>query len=499
MALVSLPAYLKHWVQRKPDSAALIYADSPLSWRGLGAKVLATAAYLRDQGVERGDRVAILANNSPYQFLLLHACARLGAMVLPINWRLAQPEIAHILADAQPRLLFCEECFADKLSDQPSLYAHDVGVLKQLRPSIDALDAPEVDLQAPVLLLYTSGTTGAAKGVMLSQSNLLLTARMATEYWCFDEASYNLVAMPLFHIGGLGYGLMAFFSGGVTVILETPDPQAIGRAFSLYPITNAFFVPAVIQSLLTQGILDTHNTHSLRLLAYGAAPMPEAPLYQAMQQWGCGFAHAYGLTESAGTVITLLPSDHEADGDASRLLSCGKPVDWVELAIVNPDNGQRLPSGEVGELWLKSPMVTSGYWQKPEMTAQAFSELEWFRTGDAAYQDDDGYVFLKDRFKDMIISGGENIYPAEVENALMFMPEVAEVAVVGGPHPRWGETPIAFVVKNKSDVDESAVIAFAREQLAHYKCPTQVNFVQALPRNASGKVLKHVLRQQVSQ
>jgi acyl-CoA synthetase (AMP-forming)/AMP-acid ligase II len=315
--------------------------------------------------------------------------------------------------------------------------------------------------------------------------------------WKCTNTSVNLVGMPMFHIGGIGYGMGTLLVGGHTVLLRDLDPATIVAAIETHSVTHAFFVPAVIQTILDAPGVESSNLKSLQLLVYGAAPIGDAVLRRAIHVFGCGFMQNYGMTETAGSVVALMPRDHRPDDpNAIGLLrSCGRPVPWVELGIFDPATGAQVPVGSVGEIWVKSAMNMRGYRGKPEETAATINSEGWLRTGDAAYEDADGYVFLFDRFKDMIVSGAENIYPAEIENVLYDHPGIAEVAVIGVPSERWGETPKAMVVCRPGVVlDADEVIAFARTRLARYKCPSSVDFVSSLPRNASGKVLKKELR-----
>jgi long-chain acyl-CoA synthetase len=265
-------------------------------------------------------------------------------------------------------------------------------------------------------------------------------------------------------------------------------------------ITETFVVPAVLMFLLATPELATADVSSLRTVFYGAAPISEDVLVRSIAALGCDFAQVYGLTETTGAITSLLPEDHDPNGPRARLLqSAGKPFDHVELRVVDPDTGEELPVGRVGEIWTRSDQNMLGYWNKPDATTAVLSDDGWFRTGDAGWVDAEGYLFLHDRIKDMIVTGGENVYPAEVENALNAHPSVADAAVIGVPDDKWGETVKAIVVRAPGAPDDDAVlaadiIASTRERLAHYKCPTSVAFVDALPRNPSGKILKRELR-----
>ncbi len=272
------------------------------------------------------------------------------------------------------------------------------------------------------------------------------------------------------------------------------------RAIEQHRVTEAFLVPAVLMMLLASPDLATTDVSSLRTIFYGASPISEDVLVRSMSALGCDFAQVYGLTETTGAITRLMPADHDPAGPRAHLLrSAGRPFDHVQLRIVDATTGEELPAGEVGEVWTRSDQNMLGYWQKPEETGSVLSDEGWFRTGDAGWLDEDGYLFLHDRIKDMIVSGGENIYPAEVENALLAHPDVADAAVIGVPDERWGETVKAIVVAAPGATDDrialaADVTAATRDRLAHYKCPTSIDFVDALPRNPSGKVLKRELR-----
>ncbi len=490
---------VRHHSAQSPDAPCLSFGPETLSYGVLLARCSRVANALTQQGVQAGDRVAIIARNCPAHYELLFGCGMIGAILLPVNWRLAPREVTGILTDAEPSLLIVEGDLQPLLAETETLFeTMDLHAAYPMWRDAAAAEDPvrSIPSDAPTLMLYTSGTTGRPKGAVLSHDNLSYMDLMAGELWEFTAASVNLAAMPLFHIGGIGYGLSAFGRGGHTVLMQQVIPAEIVEAICRHRVTHGFFVPTVIQLLLeVPGVGDMDLT-SLKCMLYGGAPIGEAVLKRAMDVFRCGFIHCYGMTETAGTVATLLPHDHDPGGPlAHRLRSCGLPMPWVELALVDPETDQVVPTGEVGEIRIRSKVNMLGYWNKPEETAKTITPDGWLCTGDAAWQDADGYVYVHDRFKDMIVSGGENIYPTEIENVLYDHPAVAAVAVIGVPHERWGETPRAFVVANADGLTtEAELLAFTRERLAHYKCPTSVAFVTALPKNASGKILKKEMR-----
>jgi len=489
---------LRRNAERRADAPALTFNGRTQSFADLHAASSQSANLLLAKGVKPGGRVAILSKNRPEYFELIYAANKIGATLVCLNWRLSQREIGDILADADPALVFVDEIGAGLLPD-----GFDQSDVLQFGPAYDAQRAAQPDGDpgydgAPeevALILYTSGTTGLPKGVMLTNEGMSYTRNLA-QAWGMSEESVNLVAMPLFHIGGCGYGSSTMLAGGNTILMADVDIPTIIDLIPRYKVTHTFMVPAVVQALLNAPEVAQADMSSLELLMYGASPMGDVLLRRAIDTFGCNFMHAYGMTESAGTVVILGPEFHDPDGPHSRLLkSCGSALPWVELRVVDPATGKDQPAGEVGELWLRTRMQMKGYWQNPKATAEAIVEGGWFRSGDAAYLDDEGHVFLFDRYKDMIISGGENIYPAEIENVLNGHPTVAQVGVIGVPHERWGETPLAVVVlKDGQTATEADLIAYTRADLAHYKCPTRVEFTDALPRNASGKLLKPELR-----
>jgi acyl-CoA synthetase (AMP-forming)/AMP-acid ligase II len=500
----SLANAIREQAEIRPDDPCLTFEGRTATFADMDRRSSQLANALIAAGVGVGDRVAILSKNHSAFYELAFACSKAGAIMLGLNWRLAEPELAVILGDASPTVLIASDeerglLPADLLASAAA--PRVLSLQQEYDAFVEAADATDparaADPDEVRLLLYTSGTTGMPKGVMLTERNLSFTKRIAEEFWAFDADSVHLVASPLFHIGGIGTGMMALLMGGETVLLVAANPAQLVTAIEAHRVTHAFFVPAVIQSITAVEGVEDADLSSLRLIIYGASPISESVLLRAIEVLGCRFTHAYGLTESAGTVVSLAPEDHDPGGPRAGILrSCGQAFPWGTAALFDPRTREQVATGEVGEIWLRSEQVTPGYWGKPEETARAITPEGWLRTGDAAYQDDEGYFYLHDRYKDMLVSGGENVYPAEVENVLYKHPGISEVAVIGIPHERWGETPKAIVVpKAGESPTEQDIIEFARGHLAKYKCPTSVDFVESLPRSASGKVLKKDLRE----
>jgi long-chain acyl-CoA synthetase len=479
-----------------------------VTWRELAGRTDRVAQGLLAAGVGSQDRVAFLDKNGLEHFDVFFGAAKVNAVCVDVNWRLAAPEVAFVVNDARAKVLVVGPDFVPVLDAIEAELTTATTILViggherhedfeswvQRHDPVDPAVASA--WQDVAFQLYSSGTTGRPKGVMLSNANFFALLPLSKDIWELDESAVNLAAMPLFHIGGGGWATAGMYNGATTVLVRDLDPAALVRLIPERRITHAFLVPAALQFMLMVPEARTTDFSSLRVIVYGASPISEQVLKDAVTTFGCKFWQAYGLTETTGAIVNLPPEDHDVDGpNKHRLRSCGLPGPGVEVRVVDTATLQDVPTGEVGEIWIRSGQVMLGYWNQPEQTAAVMAEGGWFRTGDAGYLDADGYLYIHDRVKDMIVSGGENIYPAEVENVLMAHPSVADVAVIGVPSERWGETPKALVVRTPgAEVSAEELIEFCRQRLARYKCPTSVDWVDALPRNPSGKILKKDLR-----
>jgi len=491
------------------DRPMLTYGSRTTSYAEMDGRSSRVAQGLLAEGVGGQDRVAFLDKNGPEYFEVLFGGGKANAVNVAVNWRLAPAEMEYTINDAEAKVLFIGPDFLPHLEEiegklhtvkkivalgehrRHESYAAWTGRQRSQDPALPS--APEdVAMQ-----LYTSGTTGLPKGAMLTNTNLGAILPRLSGPWSLDATSVNAVAMPLFHIGGSGWALCGMWNGCHSILFREFVPQEILAALQRHRVTNALFVPAMLQFLSASPGAAAGDYSSLRSIIYGASPITNEVLVRSMKTFRCPFIQVYGLTETTGAITELAAADHDPEGPRAHLLrSAGKPYPWIEMVIVDPDTGRARPSGEVGELWTRSVQNMKGYWNKPEETRRAFTEDGWFKTGDAGFTDAEGYVFLTDRVKDMIISGGENVYPAEVENALSGHPAVADVAVIGVPDEKWGETVKAIVVRRPgAEVSPEDIIEYARQRLARYKCPTSVDFMDALPRNPSGKLLKRQLRE----
>ncbi len=498
-------AILSHWEAQQPDAIAMSFGASNWTWAELARRVRRIAAAQRAAGLAPGDRIAVLDLNHPSCLELTLACAQVGTANAVVNFRLAPPEIAYVINDAKARLLFVGPEFAgavDKLRDQLPSVERVIRIggaddeyeawLAAHEPDVSAHRAAPDDC---FVQLYTSGTTGFPKGAMLTHRGMLAHSRNVAASQDIGPHSRVQVAMPLFHVGGTSYALIAVYSGARIYMMRMPDPAAALAMLEAEKITHTFYVPALMAVMNQVPGAADRDYSALKALSYGASPMPLPVMRASLQLFPGVMQQVYGMTEQCGVVSLLGPADHVDPAAAHRLVSAGKAIPGVEIEIRDPATGKPVPTGEPGEIWVRSEQVMGGYWGKPEATAAAITPDGWLRTGDGGHMDADGYIYVTDRIKDMIISGGENIYPAEIERVLAEHPALQDVAVIGVPDERWGEVPKAVVVAVPgATVDTEQVLAYCRERLASFKCPKTIDVVAELPRNPTGKILKKDLR-----
>ena len=491
-----------------PGHAALVFEGRKTSFAKLDESASRVANGLIGEGIESQRNVAWLDINSDYFFEMLFGCAKSNTVICPVNWRLAAPEILYILNDAEAEILFVGERFVELIE---SIRTQLVNIKKIIavsggHPEWEAYaswrdrhsnEDPAIDTSPTdtAIQMYTSGTTGHPKGVLLSSGALLectTDERDDMDWNRWTSRDVSLLVMPCFHIAGLRWGVMGLLPGATTVILAEFDPVGVAQSIPEHHVTKLFLVPAALQFVLQASQGQGYDFSSLHHIWYGASPIPLELLKNAMNVFGCEFVQTYGLTETAAQTTYLPPGDHDPDGN-ERMRSAGKALPNIQIRIVD-GHGNSLPPGEIGEICVNSPSNMIAYWKLPEETAKTIVD-GWVHTGDAGYMDEDGYVYIHDRIKDMVVSGGENVYPAEVESAIYGHSAVADVAVIGVPDEKWGEAVKAIVVVQAGQsCTAEELIAYARERIAAYKAPKSVDFIDALPRNPSGKILKKDLR-----
>ncbi len=486
------------------DRIAVQCEGRALTYAELGRRAGQVAGLLTAAGAKPGDRIAWLGRSHEAFFEIFFGAARARVCLAPINARLAVPEVAFILQDSGADLFFVTPEFFAAAQLVVSQVDRPIRLIG-LRETCDGFDSYEAlrDAATPpaltppqaeddVLQLYTSGTTGLPKGVRLDNRNYSAFLELRTQVEGFDYGPDDtvLIVMPLFHVAGTNISFSGLAAGGRVILLPEFSPAAVLRLIEAERVAHIFLVPAMINMLLQAPEIEGADLSSLKSVAYGASPISEAVLAAATARFGCGFIQFYGMTESTGAGTFLKPSEH----GGALLRSCGKA--WPQMAVrILDDDGGEAAVGEIGEIAISGGMVMAGYWNRPEATAETVSPDRWLKTGDAGYRDENGYIFVHDRVKDMIVSGGENIYPAEVENAILGCPGVADAAVIGVPDERWGEAVKAIVVAHAGAAPEpQEVIAWARQRIAGFKAPKSVDFIDVLPRNASGKVLRRELR-----
>ena len=494
-----------HWAQIKPDDEAVTYLSRTWTWSQFDDRIRRLAGALQAWGVTRGDIVAVLDKNHPATVELTLAAASLGAATAIINFRLAAEELDYVLNDCGAKVIVVGAELApalEQIREQLTAVEHVVVVTPEggdgdeyealLAGATPVGRSSDVRSDDTAIVMYSSGTTGRPKGVALTQANMIAHTINAFDSWQVAPEDKNLVAMPLFHVGGSSYMQYGLHHGVPSYMTRDVDGATLAGGI-LAGANRAFLVPAVLAKVLEAGPDAVKLFSALKTYAYGASPMPLPLLRQALQAWPeTEFIQVYGLTEVCGVLTRLMPEDHRSSNE-KRWVSAGVLIPGAEVRVVDPDTLEDVPAGEQGELWFRTPTLMKGYLNRPEATAEAITADGWFRTGDIGRVDADGYIFVEDRLKDMIISGGENIYSIEVERVLAEHPAVCEVAVIGVPDEKWGES-VKAVVTLDGDATDQELIAWAKQHLAGYKCPKTVDIVEDMPRNPTGKILKKDLR-----
>jgi acyl-CoA synthetase (AMP-forming)/AMP-acid ligase II len=498
---------VSYFARQRAGRTALITGSRRISYGELDDRARRVRNGLQALKLDRQSRIAILCGNRHEFFEIWQGASMAGQVLTPINARLAAREVAFILNDSQARLLFVDAAFHGLVQEIEGELSGVQQILtlgshtewlsyRDWRDGQSADEAPHSLIPPPlpddtVVQMYTSGTTGFPKGVELGHASILACARsmMGLEAWSPGEVA--LVTAPLFHTAGSAYAHCALQSGGTVILLEELSPAAVLEVIEKHRVSDTLLVPALIRMVLESPQCAGTDFSSLRRMLYGASPIPVSSLRQAMQVFACDFEQGYGLTECVGPVAMLRPQDHDG---GRKMQSCGKAVPGMVIHVVDA-HGNECATDEVGEIIVSGPQLMKAYWNRPDDTRDAI-RAGWLYTGDAGYYDSDGYLYIHDRLKDMIVSGGENIYPAEVEGVLAACSGIADVAVIGVPDKRWGEAVKALVIPQPgSEISARDITAYAHQHMAGFKCPKSVDFVDSIPRNPSGKILKKVLRE----
>jgi len=498
---------LERCVYRYPDKIGVISGNTRKTYKEIDKRVNAFVQGMEQLGLKKGDRIAILSKNSYYYAEILFGCAKGGYCALPVNWRFQEKELEYVIQDSEANAIIFQEEFQEiidritatspNLRHRVILGKNESEALINYESLIGSSSATEpnkkVNAEDLYLLVYTSGTTGRPKGVMLSHNNIYQNALEVASGLQLGEDTVCLIIPPLFHLAGLSRTFLpTLYAGGTNIFLSEFDVKIVLETIQRESVTFNYTVPTMLFRVLDYEDVNKYDLSSLQVWGYGAAPMPLIRLKQAIDLVGPIMNQGYGMTESSGCVCMLKKQDHRTsgtEGEMKRLLSVGREYGNNELRVVNED-GEDVSPGEVGEVVIRSETVMQGYWKKPDATAETIRN-DWLFTGDLATWDADRYIYLVDRKHDMIISGGENIYPKEVEEIIYRHPAVLEAAVVAVRHPDWGEVPKAFItIRSGMKVTEKEIIDLTRTHLAHYKCPKSVQFVDELPKTASGKIAR---------
>ena len=503
--------FFDYWTREQPGAECVVAAGRSTSFADAATVVDRLASRLVATGCAKGSRVAVLARNTDWYLLLYFAAAKAGVVLLPINWRLAPGEWVAVLADATPSVLIADR--------------HHVGAVDDIRPELAGIDVfvgegaadargwesldrwlaegpaapPAVDVSAgdPLYQMYTSGTTGTPKGAVLSHG--AVTANLVQVHLAHTArpGDRGLVVLPLFHAAVIPAALSIVCYGGSAFVLDAFDPEQVVGVLKQERIGLATLVPAMLQACLVNvDDVARRQYEALRSIYYGASPIAEDTLRRAIEAFGCGFVQSYGMTEAAQALTFLSPADHRTAlvERPELLLSAGRPAAGTALRVID-EAGDEVAPGGLGEISARGPQLMSGYWGRADETAETLRD-GWLRTGDIGRIDDDGYLFVEDRVKDMVVTGGENVYPRMVESVLFEHPAIADAAVIGVPDDRWGEAVKAVVaLRAGTRCTETELLEFCRPRLGGFERPRSVDFVETLPRTPTGKVLKRVLRE----
>jgi len=499
--------WIKRHAERTPDKLALVDARTgrKISYTQLNERANRFASYLKNTlGLQRGDRISILAQNSAEYYEVLFGCSKTGVILNTLNWRLAVPELEYIIKDCTPRLLIYEPEFAEVVQalrsqidcefymvmDETASEGERTYQAALAVGSPNGVEIPRLTYDDTWAIIYTSGTTGRPKGAQVTYGNFFYNAVGMGQAIDLHSQDVNLNVLPTFHIGGLGlYAGPTFHAGGTVVLMRAFDPAQCLQLIQDWKVTVLLLVPSIYLMLAQFPNFDNYDLSSVKSWASGGSALPPS-LVQTYAEKGIIIQQGFGMTETGPTVFLI-----DKANAVRKAGSVGKPVLHTDVCIMDRELNMLGPN-EVGELCIRGGNVTTGYWNRPEATSEALID-GWLHSGDAAKYDEEGFYYIVDRWKDMFISGGENVYPAEVENVVYQHPAVAEVAVIGVPHPKWQEVGKAIVVvKEGQTLTEAEVIEFCQDKLARYKIPKSVNFVEVLPRTAAGKVLKRELRAQ---